>query len=288
MCLIENSLHVAPVIPQVVHHSPLIGKQETLVGVLQLRLARTDGEDDGSAALVDGIAQHGQLVGVEGSAHVVHLDEVDAPLGIEVGDAVVVELTFLRVLHKGVVLQPCAGAGSSVVHFCPVGTALVGGAVVVGSEELVVGGVRRHAHWHASHDVDAELHAHGVDAVGECLEAFVLSVLQGAGETRGGGQIASVFVNHVALRALLIVVAAAQRGVVAVPAYVHYHVFPAIVEQVFFLIAGVLEYEFLVHGAVVAVPRVPSAGRSERPFTHLGFGAVLCVDGKNEDRGLND
>ena len=109
MGLVEHGVHVAPVVPEVVHHAPHVGVGKAFLGVGVLGLAGTDGEHDGTARLVDGAAYHVQLVGVERTGKVVNLDEIDTPLGVEVHDAVVVELSPFIVAHQEVVLQPCAG-----------------------------------------------------------------------------------------------------------------------------------------------------------------------------------
>ena len=65
MGLVEHGIHGAPVVPQVVHHAPHVGIVETFLRILVLRFARREREHDGAARLVDGLADHVNLVGIE-------------------------------------------------------------------------------------------------------------------------------------------------------------------------------------------------------------------------------
>ena len=247
---------MAPVVPQVVHHAPHVGILQALLGILILRLARRQRQHDGSAALVDGLAYHVYLVGIERARHVVHLDEVDAPLGIEVYDAVVVQLAVLIVAHQQVVLQPRAGRRRAVVHLAP------------GRRLAALQLVRRAHHRlrHAAHDVDAELQSLLVQLVSQRLEAHVLAVHHTRRESCGRRQVASVLVEHIVLVAALVVVAASQRRVVAVPANVHHHILPSVLHQVVVhKVLCILHHLLLRDRRVVAVPRVPPHGWRQRP-----------------------
>ena len=214
---------VIPIVPQVVHHAPLIGQSVTLVVVLILRLAGRERQDDGAAALVNGVANHLNLVRVEWTGDVVHLDEVHTPLGIEVDDAVVVLLSLVGHAHEGIVFEPGAGRSGAVVDLGPCSLSL-GGCGVAAAQERVVGRVLGYSSGHAPHDVDAELETHLMYPVCQRFEANIDIAVHTTGETAGRGQIAAVFVEDISLVAPLVVVAGTQGGMLAIPADIHHDI----------------------------------------------------------------
>ena len=88
--LVEHGIHMAPVVPQVVHHTPHVGVRQTFLSILVLGLARRQRQHDGATTLVNGFTYHVYLVGIEWPRHIVNLNKIDTPLGIEVDDAIVV------------------------------------------------------------------------------------------------------------------------------------------------------------------------------------------------------
>ena len=222
MGLVEHGIHGAPVVPQVVHHTPHIGIVETLLSILVLRLAGREREHDGTARLVNGLAYHVNLVGVERTREVIDLQEIHAPLGIEVHDTVIIGLSGLIVLHQQVVLQPCTGRGGAVIHLTP--------RRRFATFQFVC--AAHHTLRHTTHDMDAELQTHVMNLLSQSLEAFVLSIHHTRREARRRRQVASVLVEHIILIAPLVVVAAAQGRMVTIPTDVHHHILPAVFHQV--------------------------------------------------------
>ena len=260
---------VIPIVPQVVHHAPLIGQSVTLVVVLILCLAGRERQDDGAAALVNGVANHLNLVRVEWTSDVVHFDEVHTPLGIEVDDAVVVLLSLVGHAHEGIVFEPGAGRRGTVVNLGPCSLSL-GGCGVAAAQERVVGRVLGYGGGHASHDVDAELESHGVYPVCQGFEADVDIAVHTAGETAGRGQIASVLIEDISLLAPLVVGAGTQRGMLAIPADVHHDVFVAVLLEVVAHKLRVLNDLGFSYGRIIAVPRIPTLWRGHGPRAEGG------------------
>ena len=95
---------MAPVVPQVIHHTPHIGILKAVGGILVHGLARAYRQYYRTACLVYSLSDHTQLVGMERTREVVDLDEVDTPRGVEVHDTVVVQLSILVVTDCKVIL----------------------------------------------------------------------------------------------------------------------------------------------------------------------------------------
>ena len=222
MGFVEHGIHGTPVVPQVIHHAPHIGILQTLSCILVLRLARRERQHDGTVCLVDGLADHVNLIGIERTREVIDLQEIHAPLGIEVHDTVIIGLSGLIVLHQQVVLQPCTGRGGAVIHLTP--------RRRFATFQFVC--AAHHTLRHTTHDMDAELQTHVMNLLSQSLEAFVLSIHHTRREARRRRQVASVLVEHIILIAPLVVVAAAQGRMVTIPTDVHHHILPAVFHQV--------------------------------------------------------
>ena len=96
--------------------------------------------------------------------------------------------------------------------------------------------------------MDTELQAHVVNLLGQRLEAFVPAIDHTRREARWRRQVASILIEHIVLVAPLVVVAAAQGRMVAVPADIDHHILPAVFHQVVVnQVLRILQHLFLCH-----------------------------------------
>ena len=218
----EDGIDGTPVVPQVVHHAPHVGILKTSVGILELGLARAERENDGPSCLVDSTANHAYLVGIERTREVVDLQEIDTPLGIEVHDAVVVELSELVVAHPQVIAQPSARRCGAIIYRCP--------WCAFAAFQLIVAAY--HHFRYTTHEVYAKLQAHAVQLVGQGLETAVHTIDHTRWESCWRREVATVLIEHIVLCAVLVIPSATQRRVVAIPAYVDYNILPSMAHEV--------------------------------------------------------
>jgi hypothetical protein len=109
-----------------------------------------------------------------GAGDAVDFEVVDGPLGVEVGDGIVIRLGGFVVFEAVVVGVPLTGVGG-VGSVCR-------GEVRARDAEVVGDGFAGDS----VDDVDTELEALGVDPVGERAEAFAVG---GGGEAANGGEV---------------------------------------------------------------------------------------------------
>ena len=202
------------------------------------------------------------LVCIERAAEVIDLQEIDAPTGIKIHDAVVISLTSCIVANQEIVLQPSAGRRCAVINLVP--------RCLLATFQLI--GTAHNALGHSSHDVDAKLQTHPMNLVCQCLETFVLAIDHTRREARRRRQVASVLVEDIVLRSVLVVVASAQRRMVAIPADVNDNILPAVLDQIVVnQILCVLQDFLLRNGGVIAVPRIPAHWRCHCPSTKRSY-----------------
>ena len=158
-----------PEVPQVVGDAPELGVADDIVGVGEWRGAGGEAEHDGTAALIEGVADHVDFVRLIGPGDAVDFEIVDAPFRVKIGDCVVIVLGGLIVLHAVIVGVPGAGVA---------GVSGIGGMEVgVGNVQVVVDGFAGDA----VDDVDAEAKALGVDPVGQRAESLYRRRQKGSG-----------------------------------------------------------------------------------------------------------
>ena len=106
---IRASARRTPVVPIVVGDAPHLAVACYEVGVFGSGRARREAQDDGTASLVQGFADHSyffRLVRMVGDA--IGLDKVDFPLRVFLGNGVVISLAGGSVGHSVVVIVPGA------------------------------------------------------------------------------------------------------------------------------------------------------------------------------------
>ena len=241
---LEHALQQLPVIPEVVGDAPHVGVTLQMLGLLQRRGARGQGQHDVPPALAAGLGDQLNLplaVGIF-PGDVVALDEVHAPGRVQPEDAVIVRPgaggIAAQTVHVGVPGADGVGVGD-----------LVTGAVAALDGQMAMG---RHA-GHAAHDMDAELEPEAVHIVRQGLEA---GAVRCAGEAVHRRHQPPVGV-HLQRREGDIGMAG---GGGLIPLDVHHDVLPAKGGQTAGHLVGVAADDVLGDGGAVAVPAVPAHG----------------------------
>ena len=254
---------VGPGVPHVVDHAPHVGVLVEVSGLGHGRLARRRAEHYGPAAAVYGAAYHLYLALVVGPRQVIDLHEVDAPVGIEFENRIVVFLSAGAVgLHGVVVRQPLAqlAVGADAV-----------GRDAVGAQH---GHAPLHRHTrHTAHYVYAELEAERVHIVGQRPESAPVGRRRKAVD---GRHVAPMAVNHIARVGLVV---AAGLVVLHKPADVDHHIFPAELLEMLRHEVGVGLHLVLLDRGAVAVPAVPAHGRRGRPVAELARSGRSALPG---------
>ena len=152
-----------PFIPEVVRDAPHLRIFSNVIAADYRRFAGRETEDDGAAGRLNRLVRRLDLrrMGVVGTAHIVHLDEIDAPVGIEAEDAVIIGLRagpgHVHAIHVRV---PGADAG-------PVGDV---GGTIAGAKDRQICLHRRTRD--AAHDMDAEFEAQRMHRLRQRREAL--------------------------------------------------------------------------------------------------------------------
>ena len=177
-----------------------------------------------------------------GIADIVALDIVYAPLGIELKDRVVVCLPGLA-LPQAVHIRIPAADGRGVRRHISSHVGAQDGQMLMGCFP-----------GNASHDVDAEFQAQGVDLIRQRLEA---GSSRTGGELDGAGKEPSVAIHLIAAKGDVLKFIPHGGSIVGVPLDVHHDVFPAVGLQMLchvFCVGKDLRFGDVGIVVVVAVP----------------------------------